>query len=120
MQTLYPVFNLVTVGDDSYELLTDCYVKDINLIIPKGAHTDFTSTPKGLRFLLPRDGITKFASVVHDFMSRSATNKYGKFLADCYFAYLLFLRLPMWKVLLIFMSLQLFKRKRRGLEAEKQ
>lgn len=71
--TLYPDITLKqdrTEGAKSnwYQVREDCEYVGLNIIIPEGFSTDFSSVPRFLWPIFPPHGAAASASVVHDYM----------------------------------------------------
>lgn len=74
--TLYPDITLKqdkTEGAKSnwFQVREDCYYTGLDLTIPEGFSTDFSSVPRFLWAILPPHGYATGASILHDYMYRS-------------------------------------------------
>lgn len=90
-----------------YQLIEDCEVWDINIVIPEGFLTDLSSVPRLLWWFIPPFGMAVPASILHDYMytygwkSRKEADK-------LFYKILLTHNVPKWQSFLMYIAVRMF------------
>ena len=106
--TTFPEIHVTHSGEegefDWFLVVEDCYVPDIDIVIPKGFMSDFVTLMRFLWPVIPPHGRASMPAILHDYLYENQ-NRHSltrKHVDDLFLHHLKKQNLPTWQVIIMY------------------